>query len=299
MDAEPPTPATPPPFVTNPAAVRAVLADPHYTVPDPGHGAPPGTMAWLRQNVARFSNGADHARRRALAERLLGGLDPGLLRARAREECGAVIDAADEGPWDVMALIARPVPGRVLAAALGAADPEQVARLVPPVAAAYLTGGADLAGADDSVARLTRLLQGGPGEEVAARIGLLMQACEATAGLIGNAVAAGLRAAARAPAAAAVEQVLREDPPVLVTRRVGPAGETVTLDLAGAGGDPAGHLAFGSGPRACPGAAHARALAEGAAGPLLARCRLAGAEISYPAPPAPRVPARLEVLRAD
>ena len=74
-----------------------------------------------------------------------------------------------------------------------------------------------------------------------------------------------------------------------------PSGETIALDLTAARDDPAGHLAFGSGLRACPGAAHARALAEGAVGPLLARCRWTGAEISYPAPPALHVPVRLEL----
>ena len=69
--------------VTDPAQIRSVLADSGYTVPDPGAGAPPGTMAWLRQNVARFSNGADHARRRDLAGDLLRPLDTGLLRAAA------------------------------------------------------------------------------------------------------------------------------------------------------------------------------------------------------------------------
>jgi cytochrome P450 len=78
-----PPAAAPPQFVSDPAQVRAVLADPEYTVPDPGRGAPPRTMAWLRQNVARFSNGADHARRRDLAGDLLRPLDTGLLRAAA------------------------------------------------------------------------------------------------------------------------------------------------------------------------------------------------------------------------
>jgi cytochrome P450 len=53
-----------------------------------------------------------------------------------------------------------------------------------------------------------------------------------------------------------------------------------------------------SGLRSCPGAAHACALAEGAIEPLLARCRWTGAKISYPAPPALRAPARLEVAEA-
>jgi cytochrome P450 len=54
-------------------------------------------------------------------------------------------------------------------------------------------------------------------------------------------------------------------------------------------------LEFGWGPHACPGADHARALAEGVIEPLLARCRWTGAEIRYPPPPALHVPERLEV----
>jgi len=283
--------------VTDPGEVRAILGDPGYRVPDPGRGAPPGTMLWLRQNVARFSEGADHARRRNLAERLLCTVDPALLREGARDATSAVIDAAGPAPFDVMALVARRVPGLVLAGALGATDPEQVIRHLGPVAAAYQPGPAGPAAADGSVARLTELLPGGPGEEVAARIGLLIQAYDATAGLIGNAVAAGMRAVGPVAAAALVQQTLRRDPPVLATRRVSPAGEAIALDLAAAGGDPAGHLEFGSGPRACPGAAHACALAEGAVAAVLERCRRTGAEISYPPPPALHAPEHLEVLR--
>lgn len=294
-----PVPAALPETVTDPAEVRAVLNDPGYRVPDPGRGAPPGTLLWLRQNVARFSTGADHARRRSLAGDLLRPIDPGLLRARARLETGAVIDAAGGSPFDVMAVVARRVPGLVLASALGATDPEQVIGHLGPVAAAYQPGTADPGAADGSVARLTELLPGGPGEELAARIGLLIQAYDATAGLIGNAVAAGTRPAARAlavsPVSVQVERALRRDPPVLVTRRVTPDGRTIALDLTSAGDDPAGHLEFGYGPRACPGAAHACALAEGSVGPLLERCRRTGAQIAYPAPPALHAPVRLEV----
>jgi cytochrome P450 len=66
---------------------------------------------------------------------LLRPVDPGWLRAEARDQANAVIDAACGRPFDVMARAARRVPGRVLAAALGAADPEQVAGLLAPVAA--------------------------------------------------------------------------------------------------------------------------------------------------------------------
>jgi cytochrome P450 len=294
-----PGPATAPPMVTDPARVRAILADPRYTVPDPGREAPPGTMHWLRQNVARFSDGADHARRRDLAAQLLRGLDPGLLRALAYHEASAVVDRAARRPFDAIALVARRVPGLVLAGELGAPDPEQVTGQLAAVAAAYLPGAADPQRADGSVARLTELLPAGPAELVAARIGLLIQAYAATAGLIGTSVADGLRAGGRPCAADLVGRTLREHPPVLVTGRIGPDRETITLDLAcAAPDDPAGPLSFGSGRHACAGAAHARALAEGAAEPLLARCRLAGQRVSYPAPPALQVPDRLELTEA-
>lgn len=282
--------------VADPDLVRAVLADPAHTVPAPGSGAPPGTMAWLRQNVARLSSGPDHARRRDLAVGLLGPLDPGLLRTGARKTASTIIAAAEHRPFDAMALVARRVPSLVLARALGAGDPDQVAAQLPAVAGAYLPGSPGNADADGCVARLTGLLPAGPGEQVAARIGLLIQAYAATAGLIGNAVAAGIRENHPVPAAELVAQVLRTEPPVRFTQRVTPSGETIALDLTTAGDGPAGHLAFGYGQHACPGSAYAIALAEGAAEPLLARCRWTGAEISYPEPPALHAPQRLELV---
>jgi hypothetical protein len=281
--------------VADPAMVRAILADPSHTVPSPGTGAEPVTMAWLRQNVARLSSGADHERRRDLAAGLLRPLDLGLLRAGARRTTSTIIAAAGRRPFDAMALVARRVPGLVLARALGAADPDLVVVQLPAVAAAYLPGSPGNADADDCVARLTRLLPAGPGEEVAARIGLLIQAYAATAGLIGNAVAAGIREDRPAPAAQLVARVLRAEPPVRFTQRVAPSGETVALDLTVAGDDPAGQLAFGYGEHACPGSAQAIALAEGAAEPLLARCHWTGGAISYPEPPALRAPEHLEL----
>jgi cytochrome P450 len=284
-----------PRIVADPAEVRAILADPGYRVPDPGRGAPEGTMAWLRQNVARLSNGADHERRRELAEDLLRRLDLAVLRTGARDATNAAIDSAGGRPFDAMTLVARSVPVKVLASALDVADPERAAGPLAAVAAAFLPGAVDRGTADGSVARLAELLPAGPDEQVAARIGLLVQTYEATAGLIGNTVAAGMRAAAPRSAADLVTETLRSNPPVRFTRRVTPSGETIALDLTAARDDPAGNLAFGFGPRACPGAAHARALAEGAAEPLLRRCRWTGSEISYPEPPALHVPVRLEL----
>jgi hypothetical protein len=91
------------------------------------------------------------------------------------------------------------------------------------VAAAYQPGPTDPHTADDSVARLAELLPGGPDEQVAARIGLLIQAYDATAGLIGNAVVAGIRAGRPVPPAELVAQALRTDPLLARCRWTGAA----------------------------------------------------------------------------
>ena len=136
-------------LVTGRDAVAAILEDPAYVVPAAGTvpPAPFGTLAWLRASVCRFSEGEDHARRRALVEARLAAVDPDDL--------------------------ARGVP---LAAALGIeAD---VARDVDAVAAAYLTGGP---GADEAVARLVAAVGPGDPEAVAADICILVQAARALA----------------------------------------------------------------------------------------------------------------------
>ena len=64
--------------------------------------------------VAGIAAATDHARRRELAEDLLGRLDPGVLRTGARDATNAAIDAAGGRPFDAMTLVARRVPVRVL-----------------------------------------------------------------------------------------------------------------------------------------------------------------------------------------
>ncbi|UWP84636.1 hypothetical protein Dfulv_10530 [Dactylosporangium fulvum] len=213
--------------ITDPGVVRAVLADPSFAVPP----VPSGDtgIAWLRATVSRFSTGAVHARRRALVEGLLAGIDPADLAA---------------------APPAHPV--ATLAAVLGA--PPSIVDDVRTVAAAYQPGTGDEEPADGAVERLVAAFGGAHDEPTAARIGLLVQACDATATLIE-------RARTRP-----VADVLRDAPPVVATRRQAlaaatvagvpvAAGEVVRLSLAA---DP-----FGAGPRACPGRAHALALVEG------------------------------------
>ncbi|MFI6962344.1 isocitrate lyase/phosphoenolpyruvate mutase family protein [Streptomyces sp. NPDC050255] len=102
-------------------------------------------------------------------------------------------------------------------------------------------------------------------ESAAGRIGLLVQACEATAALVETAAGND-----RLP----LSRVLRDLPPVRTMRRVAAGatrvagreiagGDVVLLDLAAANRAHPVPLTFGAPPRVCPGRAHALALAEG------------------------------------
>lgn len=263
--------------LTSHAHVGLALTDPRFAVPPVP--PEPGPLGWLRGAVARFGDGPAHTRRRALAVACLP-TDLGELRAEAYAHAAAA--AGD----------VRYVPVRVLATRLAVPPDELDATVaaVRTVAAAYQPGGTVVPGADEAVAHLVELLGPAADEETAARVGVLVQACEATAGLI----AAALRAAPSAPTAHPVEAVLaetlRHDPPVRGTRRVcradvdlGPTvlttGTVVALDLAAANRDPAvfadpdvfdagrpdraRHLTLGAGPHRCPGRDPALALAAG------------------------------------
>jgi hypothetical protein len=219
-------------------------------VPDPGPAGPYGTMAWLRATVSRFANGETHTRRRALVEALLADLDPAELRRAAaamahdddppatpdeRQLRRAVPDEVDARASRT-AIDPPYVPVAALAAGLGVDERDLGAAVAATrvVAAAYHPH-TDADGADAALATLLGLLPGDVPEAVAARVAVLVQACEATAGLVrGKTV------------------------PVPATRRIGPNGELVLVDLT--------DHPFGAGPRRCPGEAHARALVDGVLG---------------------------------
>jgi cytochrome P450 len=256
--------------LTDPDAVRAALEADEYTMPpvDPAAGT---GIAWLRAAVARFSDGPAHTRRRGYAVGLLAVLDPGHLRARARVRTAETL-VSGEDPVDVMSAIARPVPVGVLASALGVHSD-----LTPAVAAAarsYQPHTANDGAADAAVAALVTAFGGAADEPTAARIGLLVQACDATAGLVGAAILAG-----------SVETALRRDPPVRRTRRV-LGGREVHLDLTA--------LPFGAGPHRCPGSEHAVAIAIGVLDALRG-WRVVPGPVDYE--PAPRVPVRMLMTR--
>jgi hypothetical protein len=224
-------------------AARAALASAALVVPPAAGDAAPGTLGWLRASVGRFATGDDHARRRAAAIAVLPPTTG--LRERARE-LATVVPAALVAP-------------AVLAEAMGvrAAD---VPAAVADVAPHYLTGELSAA-ADRAVAALVAAFGGVPDEATAARIGVLVQACGATAALV--AAAAGRPGS---DAETALAAALAETPPVPATRRLAvracrpggvdvPTGATVVVELAG--------MPFGAGPRACPGREQALAIAAG------------------------------------
>jgi cytochrome P450 len=327
----PDTPACGPPLpvgdgwvVTRHADVLAVLTDPGHVVPA-GPGGPPGTLAWLRGTVSRFSPPDRHPARRAIGVAALAGLDPDELRAAAARSTVALLDTVTAQRVEVMASHARRVPLEVLAARLGLADPAAAVPAVTAVAAAYHPGAAPaaVARADRAVAALLALSPPGPAEAAANRIGLLVQAADATAGLIGNAVRHGLAAPTTLGTSDLLAEMLRLDPPVRATRRVATAarrlaGRGITPDAVlllrfdAANRDPAAHpdpevfrpgrpggtLTFGAGTRGCPGERHALALAAGVVEVLRDRCRPAprAEPVSYDPHRTLRVPTSLEVM---
>jgi cytochrome P450 len=217
-----------------------VLTDAAF-IPPPAQDGPPGGIRWLRANVARFSSGDAHRRRRSLAIGLLDQVDPASLRRRARE-------LTSESLPDGASHLARHVPVTVLGEALGLTDVDAAA--VRTVAAHYKLDTDDVE-ADAAVAVLVEAFGGVADEPTAAGIGLLVQACDATAGLIDNAL--------RADAGSAdwlVAQTLLADPPVRATLRQSVAsGRLVEVDLT--------MVPFGIGAHQCPGRDHAAAIAAG------------------------------------
>ncbi len=299
-------PTEPNDLITGDAEVRAILADPAYLVPP----APPvpvtehGTMAWLRAHVARFCDGQVHDRRREVTEQELARLNPALLRSAAAELAGTELDRAEldrgelaaaggEEPFDVM-VVARRVPAAVLATALGVAAAARDGAVDAVLASASGYPNPDLAGpgADAGVQFLAAVLGPADAELLATRIGLLEQACDATAALIGNALIRAFTGEeydqdGAEDAGEIIAGTLASDPPVRRTKRLAPDGGTVTLDLT--------TCTFGAGRRPCPGADQARALAAGVLDAVLARCELADQQLSYLPSPNLRMPARLLV----
>ncbi len=195
-------------LITDPVQVRAAFAHPDLVPPPAG----PGSAFWLRSRVARFSHGPSHARQRALAEAIIASIDPSAAASRAAS------------------LVRDGVPVRE--AIVRALDlvPSALVETVLAVAPAYFDP--SLPAPDLEV-----------DEETAARIAVLVQACDATAVLIEQ--------GPRPPGRTTKRLALRD---VDLCGTAVPAGTVVMLEL--------GELIFGAPPRECPGRELALAIAE-------------------------------------
>ncbi len=245
-----------------------------------------GAARLLQARMARFSEGAAHGHRRALVQALLP--DPATVEWGAWSRTSASL-AGWRGRADAMDL-ARRVPVAVLADALGIA-PEAVDAvtrltgelctvLAPQAGSGPATDGDATDGDAAATALLAALGNRDDEERAVAAASILCQARDATAGLIGLALAAAARPP-QATAAGLVERAQRSDPPVQCTRRTAagpvtiggvsiPAGAPVWVLLATADrGEPWPPATFGGGRHGCPGRLVAAALARGVVGAVL------------------------------
>jgi cytochrome P450 len=312
------------------ADVQAVLSDERFEVPAAEPDEAVGTIRWLRASVSRFVNGAEHEERRATVVQELSRFDPAELRSAVERRARAVLAAVGRPGerFDVMEHLARRAPMATLAAALGVADPELAATAVMATAAAYFPG-ADVETrrrADAATATLVEELRPAEMDQIVARIQLMVQGCDAVAGLIGTAL--HMLQDATEPAGdtstdALLTEVLRHSPPGRSSRRVArtpvdfdglrvSAGDTVVCSIDAANRDPAvferpdcfdparpahSDLSFGYGVRPCPAAPHAVMLAAGVVDAVRGCCRLLVREpVTYEPSAALRIPRHLWVL---
>ena len=279
-----------------------ILASDAWVVVPPS-AADPSTQTLLAK-TARFSEGREHVERRAAAQALM----PHPTRAReiARLLTGHAI--TDAGPFLDAMPVARHVPVAALASCLeipGNAS-DRVASLVGQLCDASAPGllprppGDGLGDVSGELAVISAVACGSPAAGEAA-VGLMFQARDATAGLVGLAL---LRGCDPDFPERTVEETLRCDSPVQATTRTrtGTGDAPVLAWVVLATGDATLGIAptFGRGRHACPGHAVAAALACG----VLDGFREAGWQavpgqaIGYEPRPNLRIPHQILMARA-
>jgi cytochrome P450 len=247
------------------ADVDEILGSDSWRVVPPSV-ADPRVQALLAK-TARFSEGREHLERRAAAQALMP--PPARARETARLLTGHAI--ADAGRFLDAMPVARQVPVAALATCLGIPQDasDRVASLVGRLCDASAPSLLPRPSADglgevaDELAAIAAVARGSAGAGAAA-VGLLFQARDATAGLVGLAL---LRADDHDVPERTVEETLRRDAPVQATtrRRAGTGDPPALAWVVLATGDATLDIAptFGRGRHACPGHAVAAALAAG------------------------------------
>ncbi len=307
-----------------PAEVAAVLAHADCRVRPAAQPVPPalaGTAAGeLFGRLIRMNDAAAHAPLKAIVLRLMAAIDTDAAMTRAATLAAALEALPGMAPgtgaavnrWmftlpvvTVADLLGLPVRAGADAIAVAARVAAYAAAQSPLAAAVDVAAGADAArwlgqwlhavpAQSDNPGLLPALRQAAQDEGIAPdvvaanAIGLMVQACEATAGLAGNMLLrlGRVGSAVDNPAELAA-RVARDDPPVQNTRRFLAAdarlcgvpvraGDAVLVLLAAAScatpGDAGGRAwTFGAGRHACPGDALAQALAAATVNALLAR----------------------------
>jgi cytochrome P450 len=285
------------------AEVDEILGSDSWLVVQPS--APDPRAQALLAKTARFSEGRGHLERRAAAQALMP--DPARARETARLLTGKAI--ADAGRFLDAMPVARHVPVATLASCLGVPQDasDRVASLVGRLCDASAPSLLPRRPADglgevaDELAAISAVACGSAAAGEAA-IGLMFQARDATAGLVGSAL---LRAGDHDFPDRTVEETLRRDAPVQATTR-GRAGSQDPPALAWVvltAWDATPDIAptFGRGRHACPGHAVAAALASGVLDAFReARWQaVPGQSVGYEPRPNLRVPHQVLLARTE
>jgi cytochrome P450 len=254
-------------IAASPELIREVMAHPACRVRPPAEPVPAaiaGSAGELFGMLVRMNDGERHTQGRAALQTILASMDDDAVALRARRIASELAAGSDAA---MLNHVAAETPVRVVASLLGfdAARMAEIARLVGAFVACLspLSAGAQIEAAHDAARALLAAMQDvsdAPLPELANMVGLMSQAYEATAGLVGNSVVARWRGAS-GTAAQLVARTAQEDPSIQNTRRflaadahIGgvslKAGDVVLLLLGAAARE---GLGFGHGAHRCPG----------------------------------------------